>query len=84
LPRISEFYGIVIAMFFNDHDPLQFHAIYAKHRASVRITPIEILDGNLPGRAQALTFEWAIGRQKNCVRIGKGRASTNRWSRFLR
>jgi hypothetical protein len=29
------FYGIVIAMFFNDHDPPHFHARYAEYRARI-------------------------------------------------
>lgn len=28
MPEISRFYGIVIAMYYNDHDPPHFHARY--------------------------------------------------------
>ena len=31
MPEISRFYGIVIKMFFNDHGPPHFHAIYGEH-----------------------------------------------------
>jgi Domain of unknown function (DUF4160) len=46
-------------MFYNDHEPPHFHAIYGEYRASVRIEPIQIIEGELPGRAQRLVFEWA-------------------------
>jgi predicted metallo-beta-lactamase superfamily hydrolase len=32
MPRISAFYGIVIAMYYRDHHPPHFHAIYAETR----------------------------------------------------
>jgi hypothetical protein len=40
VPTISVFYGIVIAMFFNDHDPPHFHARYAEHQARIAIAPL--------------------------------------------
>ena len=63
MPRISEFYGILIAMFYNDHEPAHFHAIYGEHRALVGIAPVEILAGGLPRRAMGLVFEWAAIHQ---------------------
>jgi hypothetical protein len=54
MPRISAFYGIVIAMYYNDHEPPNFHARYADHDAQVLISSGEILQGSLPRRAQAL------------------------------
>jgi hypothetical protein len=35
--RISEFLGIVISMYYNDHAPPHFHARYAEHEAQVEI-----------------------------------------------
>ena len=37
MPRISEFYGIVIEMFFRDHPPPHFHARYAGEEAVIEI-----------------------------------------------
>src|SRR4029077_4688113 len=34
MPRISRFYGIAIAMYYNDHAPPHFHVKYAEHEAS--------------------------------------------------
>jgi hypothetical protein len=58
MPRI-EFFGIVIAMYYNDHVPPHFHAKYAGHEAEVAIQSLEVLNGFLPRRALALVLEWA-------------------------
>ena len=58
MPTISAFYGIVIAMFFNDHDPPHFHARYAEYRARFGIATGDLLDGRLPPRATRLVKEW--------------------------
>ena len=59
MPRISQFFGIVIAMFFNDHAPPHFHAVYGEHEASLTIDSLEVLEGALPRRALALVLEWS-------------------------
>ncbi len=59
MPRISAFYGIVIAMYFDDHPPPHFHARYGEHEAQVAIATGELLNGSLPRRAHALVIEWA-------------------------
>ena len=58
MPRISSFYGIVIAMFYNDHPPAHFHATYAGEEIRVDVDTLEILSGSLPRRAQAMVLEW--------------------------
>jgi hypothetical protein len=58
VPTISVFYGIVIAMYFNDHDPPHFHVRYAEHRARVAIATSERVDGELPVHAARLVKEW--------------------------
>ncbi|MBI3979307.1 MAG: DUF4160 domain-containing protein [Chloroflexi bacterium] len=59
MPRISQFFGIVIAMYFNDHLPPHFHAVYAEHEATLAIETLEVVSGQLPRRAMALVLEWA-------------------------
>ncbi|MHC4974616.1 MAG: DUF4160 domain-containing protein [Planctomycetota bacterium] len=59
MPRISEFFGIVIAMYYNDHAPPHFHAKYAEHEATFSIDTLVVLEGALPRRAAALVLEWA-------------------------
>ena len=59
VPRVSEFFGIIIAMYYSDHSPPHFHARYGEHEATVRIDTLGILDGSLPRRAYGLVLEWA-------------------------
>jgi len=59
MPRVSEFFGIVIAMYYNDHAPPHFHARYGGHEATFVIETLEVLAGQLPRRATALVLEWA-------------------------
>jgi hypothetical protein len=58
VPRISEFYGIVIEMFFSDHPPPHFHARYSGEEALIVIETGEVFAGSLPARALRLVREW--------------------------
>ena len=60
MPRISEFLGIVITMYFRDHNPPHFHAQYAEYEAAVAVVEPRILKGRLPPRVLALVEEWAV------------------------
>lgn len=59
MPEISRFYGIVIAMFWDDHNPPHFHARYGSYKAAIEIESLRLLDGKLPPRALGLVVEWA-------------------------
>lgn len=59
MPEISRFLGIVITMYFYDHDPPHFHVRYGDFRASFSIDALEVLDGQLPPRVLGLVAEWA-------------------------
>lgn len=59
MPTISEFFGIVISMYWRDHNPAHFHARYGEFEALVRIDTLEVIRGSLPKRALALVLEWA-------------------------
>ena len=58
MPRLSEFYGIVVYMYFADHNPPHFHAIYAEHEALVRIDDGSFIGGDLPLTAAKLVEQW--------------------------
>jgi hypothetical protein len=64
MPELSTFLGIVIAMYFNDHNPPHFHSKYNEHRAIISIKDLSVLEGNLPPRILGLVIEWA-GIHKN-------------------
>jgi hypothetical protein len=67
LPTISVFYGIVIQMFWRDHAPPHFHALYAEHEALVDVREVRILRGSLPPRALAMVLEWAAQHQRELM-----------------
>jgi hypothetical protein len=58
MPEISRFYGIVIRMYFNDHNPPHFHAHYAGGEAVINIRTLAVISGRLPARALGLVVEW--------------------------
>jgi hypothetical protein len=57
MPTLSIFYGIVIQMYWNDHQPPRFHALYAEDEALIEIATLNIIQGDLPRRARALVLE---------------------------
>ena len=59
MPEISRFFGIVIAMYYDDHNPPHFHARYGEHKVSVTIKDFAILEGSLPPRTLGFVIEWA-------------------------
>lgn len=60
MPEISRFFGMVIQMYYNDHNPPHFHVRYGANRALVSIEQIEVFQGSLPPRALSLVKEWAL------------------------
>jgi hypothetical protein len=67
VPRLSEFYGIVVYMYWKDHQPPHFHAIYGGDEAQVRIDDGSFLAGSLPRTAARLVKEWADLRRDDLV-----------------
>ena len=60
MPEISRFFGIVIRMYYNDHQPPHFHACYGTEETVMRVDPVGVLHGNLSPRSTSLAFEWAL------------------------
>jgi hypothetical protein len=59
MPEVSRFYGIIIAFYYNEHNPPHFHAKYGEFIAEIDIRTLQILKGDLPKRAKTLVLEWA-------------------------
>jgi Domain of unknown function (DUF4160) len=57
MPQVSRFFGIVIAMYHDDHQPPHFHARYAGNEIQVGIGDGRV-NGKFPPRAKALVLEW--------------------------
>ena len=59
MPTISRFFGILIRMYYDDHNPPHFHVFYGEYEAMINIDTLEIIKGELPRRVFAMTIEWA-------------------------
>jgi hypothetical protein len=46
-------------MYYDDHNPPHFHAIYGEYKAVISIQDFAILEGDLPPKAVGLVMEWA-------------------------
>jgi hypothetical protein len=57
MPTVCEFFGIIIRMYYGDHNPPHFHAFYGDEEALIAIQSLEILQGSLPIRARMLVIE---------------------------
>lgn len=63
MPEVSRFFGIVITMFYDEHDPPHFHARYAGKKAAIEISSLRVLEGRLAPRVLGLVVEWASAHQ---------------------
>ena len=63
MPELSRFYGIVIKMYYNDHNPPHFHAKYGRDQVVVDVSTLAVIGGRLPPRATGLVIEWAAQHQ---------------------
>jgi hypothetical protein len=63
VPKISEFFGIAIYVYWREHGPPHFHAVYGGDEVLVAIEDLTVLAGSLPPRALGLVMEWAVAHQ---------------------
>ena len=65
MPEITRFYGIVIKMFFKpkEHEPSHIHALYGEYMGEFNIQTLEMIQGDLPKKAQELVSEWLESHQ---------------------
>ena len=64
MPSISSFYGIIIWMYWKDHNPPHFHAQYGEHEILIKIEDLSVYAGSFPSRAFGLVMEWASLHQQ--------------------
>jgi hypothetical protein len=69
MPEISRFYGIIIKMYFDDHNPPHFHAIYGELETIININTLGIIWGELTPRALGLVMEWASLHQSELLHV---------------
>lgn len=67
MPEVCRFFGIVIAVFYDDHNPPHFHARYGGKKVSIEIDSLRVLEGNISPRALGLVMEWAAQHKDELV-----------------
>ncbi len=83
MAEICRFFGIVIQMFGNDHNPPHFHVFYNEYRAIIEIKSGEILQGSLPGRQLKFVQVWAdIHREELMINFVNLRADIQTFNKI--
>lgn len=67
MPEICRFLGIIIAMYYQEHNPPHFHVRYNEYKASISIQDLALLNGKLPPKALGLVIEWASQHQQELL-----------------
>lgn len=67
MPTVSIFYGILIHMYWDEHSPPHFHALYAEYEASIEIATRAVIRGSLPKRALTMVKEWTALHEKELM-----------------
>lgn len=69
MPEITRFYGIIIKMFFNEHNPPHFHAVYGEYNGTFDLNTLEMTEGDLPAKAKDLIKEWAVQYKNELLKM---------------
>jgi hypothetical protein len=69
MPVIARFYGIIIKMYFKEHGVPHFHALYGEFNGVFAIASLEMIEGDLPQRAEHMVKEWARNYQKDMMEM---------------
>ena len=69
MPEIARFYGIIIKLFFGDHPPPHFPAVYGEYNGLFNIETLEMMEGDLPQRARKMITDWATQYQRELMDI---------------
>lgn len=68
MPIISTFFGIVVRVFHEDHEPPHVHVQYGEYKAVVQIATGRVLAGRLPPRVKRILLEWLRLRRVEVMR----------------
>ncbi|MBK2044853.1 DUF4160 domain-containing protein [Allofrancisella guangzhouensis] len=67
MPTISRFFGIIISMYWDEHNPPHFHVRFGEYKCSVSIMNISVIVGELPKKQERLVLAWAEIHQKELL-----------------
>ena len=63
MPTLAIIDGVVVRMFYFDHDPAHFHAVFGGQEMRVAIGSLKVIDGGLPPGKRRKIMDWAARRQ---------------------
>ena len=66
MPTISMFYGIVIRMYYDDHNPPHFHAFYGDYKAIFSFDG-EIIEGTMSSSKKKLIIAWTLIHKEELI-----------------
>jgi hypothetical protein len=67
MPEISRFLGIVVVMYYKEHNPPHFHAKYGDQVGVFSIPELSLMEGRLPRRVIPLVLEWAFEHRQELM-----------------
>jgi hypothetical protein len=73
MPEITRFLGIIITMYFDEHNPPHFHVRYNEYRASVEIKTLNVMNGHIPAKVRGLIEEWAEPNRSELLKMWETR-----------
>lgn len=72
MPEICRFFGIIIFLYWKDHNPPHIHFTYGDYECSISVLD-RIVDGQAPAKVIAKVNEWInFARGRNTFSLGKG------------
>lgn len=66
MPILSEFFGIIITMLWDDHAPPHFHAKHGEYEAIIEIHYLSVT-GKFPKKALKYVLRWAQLHQEELI-----------------
>ncbi|MBI3886936.1 MAG: DUF4160 domain-containing protein [Opitutae bacterium] len=63
MPTIATFHGVIIRLYYHDHQPPHFHALYGEAEALIGINLVVVLQGRLPAARLKDVLAWAQRHQ---------------------
>lgn len=82
LPLISQFYGILIYMYYADHAPPHFHAKCGEYEALIDINLAIVIEGNLPVKHLRHVLKWAKDYKTELLRDWEDASANKRLSKI--
>jgi len=82
VPEISRFFGIIIFMYFDEHNPPHFHAKYGEERAVVSINELKVMEGRLSRRPLSLVLEWANEHRNELLKNWNNLQTTGEYAKI--